>query len=107
MTTRQDALRRQRASDLDLLDRLLDAHLPDYERDAFEKMKRELDSYGLPGVGYATLSEPRRGWCNEVATRVGAIGYVNLASSGELVRGREVATPEVLRNLPKKPPGRR
>ena len=33
--------------------------------------------------------------------------YVNLASSGKLVIGRKVETPEVLKNLPLKPPGRR
>jgi hypothetical protein len=34
--------------------------------------------------------------------------YENLASSGKLLRGREVATPECLKreNLPLKPPGR-
>lgn len=32
--------------------------------------------------------------------------YENISSSGRMVRGREVPTPEVLRNLPKRPPGR-
>ena len=33
--------------------------------------------------------------------------YENLVSSGKVLRGREVETPEVLRNLPKRPPQRR
>jgi hypothetical protein len=32
--------------------------------------------------------------------------YLNLYSSGQVPRGREVPTPEVLKRLPLKPPGR-
>jgi hypothetical protein len=96
-----------RDEDLALLRRLVDdSDVLDYERDAFAQMLRQLEASSSEG-GYHALSEPRRLWAREVAERVGCIGYENLVSSGLVPRGREVATPAVLQNLPKKPPGRR
>lgn len=55
------------------------------------------------------LTEPQRAWARSLMEQHagGAVHYQNLASTGRLVRGREVPTPAVLQNLPKKPPGRR
>jgi hypothetical protein len=56
------------------------------------------------------LTEKQRGWVDRVAgveVTEYAPTYENLVSSGKVVRGAEVETPLVLRNLPLKPPGRR
>jgi hypothetical protein len=53
------------------------------------------------------LSEKQRGWLRGVYEKLfQAPVYENLVSSGKVPRGREVPTPIVLQNLPKKPPGR-
>jgi hypothetical protein len=53
------------------------------------------------------LSDKQRSWLRSTYERVcGEPTYENLASSGRLCRGREVPTPTVLQNLPKKPPTR-
>jgi hypothetical protein len=53
------------------------------------------------------LSEKQRGWLLGAHEKLfAAPQYENLVSSGRVPRGREVPTPAVLLNLPKKPPGR-
>lgn len=89
--------------DLEMLERLEgDMDLSEVERDAFDEMLR-----GLRGGQWQKLTDKQRAWANAVAVRIGAIGCANLVSSGQVSRGREVETPEVLRHLPMKPPGRR
>jgi FMN phosphatase YigB (HAD superfamily) len=96
----------QRGKDLQLLEELVAADLRDYEDAAFRDMLAALEGSG-EGT-FATLSNAQRAWAYEVAERVGCSpDYVNLVSSGRVPRGREVPTPAVLQNLPKKPPGRR
>lgn len=54
------------------------------------------------------LSEKQRSWLTGTYERIcGVPQYENLVSSGKAPRGREVPTPPVLQNLPKKPPTRR
>lgn len=72
--------------------------ITDREREVFSSMLDRLEK-GFP------LSDKQRYWAKSVKERVTQEPeYLNLASSGKLCRGREVSTPEVLRNLPKKPP---
>ena len=53
------------------------------------------------------LTLRQREWICEVHEKVlGDPVYLNLVSTGQVPRGREVPTPEVLLNLPKRPPGR-
>jgi hypothetical protein len=54
------------------------------------------------------LSDSQRKWLAEVHERIcGVPTYENAWSAGKVPRGREVETPAVLRNLPKRPPPRR
>jgi hypothetical protein len=54
------------------------------------------------------LSDKQRAWVGAIYEQLfDEPQYLNLASSGKLCRGREVPTPAVLQNLPKKPPRRR
>jgi hypothetical protein len=54
------------------------------------------------------LSQKQRKWLTETHERIcGEVHYENLISSGKAPRGREVSTPAVLLNLPKRPPTRR
>ena len=70
---------------------------------AFGEMAVRLES--RPGTA---LSDKQRKWLAGVYERVtGEPQYENLVSSGRVPRGREVETPAVLQNLPKRPPGRR
>ena len=94
-----------REGDLRLLRDLLAGDLRDYEREAFGDMLGELESPSSDG-GFFALTAERRSWARKVAKRIGTLGYENLVSTGRVPRGKEVPTPAVLLNLPKKPPGR-
>ena len=52
------------------------------------------------------LTEKQREWVTSVHKRI-VPAYANLFSRGLVPRGREVETPAVLLNLPKRPPTRR
>ena len=57
--------------------------------------------------GYA-LSDKQRQWVRGVYEKIfDEPQCLNLWSSGRVPRGREVPTPAVLQNLPKRPPGAR
>lgn len=81
-------------TDLQLLGLILsDVHdLTPGEYVAFVNMRNHLREF---------LSKKEREWAEEVARRV--MPY----DSKDAPRGREVPLPDVLRNLPKSPPGRR
>lgn len=90
------------ARDLELLSTALDMDLADAVRAAFEDMQHKVDRY--------PLSKKQRDWLKAVIAGEKYDPdpeYLNLMSSGKVPRGREVATPAVLQNLPKKPPPRR
>lgn len=54
------------------------------------------------------LSEKQREWVRGVHARLFDVTtYENAWSGGKVPKGRDVKTPEVLKNLPLKPPGRR
>ena len=75
-------------TDRELLDKLLaDDELTEYERSAFGEWRG--------------LMHTPRAWAEEVALRLMPI------PADAVPRGREVATPDVLKNLPKRPPPRR
>jgi len=86
-------------SDDALLDNALEADLSEQQREIVDDMvskgrrlstkQRKLLEAFIEGTPYE--AEPE---------------YLNLVSRGLVPRGREVETPEVLRNLPKLPPGR-
>ncbi len=89
--------------DIEVLERLVDdVDLLEGEQTAFAEMLE-----GLREGRYASLMRKQREWVIEVAARIGSIGYENLVSSGGVPIGRPVETPQVLRNLPMKPPGRK
>jgi len=98
-----------RDEDLRQLSELLDDHadeLSETEAEAFADMRADLVAYGTLDGRYQ-LSDKQRAWLRVVHERVAAPQYENLVSSGRVPRGREVETPDVLKNLPKKPPPRR
>lgn len=70
--------------------------LTDGERDAFADMLADLQS-GERSV----LSRKQRAWAEETAARLKPI------DATKVPRGREVPTPKVLQQLPKRPPPRR
>ena len=87
-----------------LLGDLLDGHydeLTEWEQGAFADMR----AYLAKGRG-RKLSDSQRSSVRLAHKRV-LPKYENLVSRGLVPRGREVPVPEVLRNLPKKPPARR
>lgn len=89
--------------DIEVLERIVDdVDLREGEQDAFAEMLE-----GLREGRYASLTRKQREWAIEVSVRIGAVGYENLVSSGGVPIGRPVETPQVLRNLPMKPPGRK
>jgi hypothetical protein len=105
----------KRTSDLNLLGELLGKHadeLTDRETEAFASMRFDLQAYGgiLDGTDagrpFHQLSDKQRGWVTSVHGRV-VPAYANLVSRGLAPRGREVPTPAVLQNLPKRPPPKR
>lgn len=57
---------------------------------------------------FPRLTDKQRAWAKGLLERYagGPSTYENLWSSGKVPRGKDVPTPEVLRNLPLKPPGR-
>jgi hypothetical protein len=56
---------------------------------------------------FPALTEKQRAYVRGVYEKVfDAPQYENLISSGKAPRGREVPTPDVLKNLPKEPPSR-
>jgi hypothetical protein len=88
--------------DEDLLRQALGAkELKEHERDLFTVWLTELRD----GVRNR-LSMRQRVWANDVLDRSDERA-ANLVSRGLVPRGREVAVPEVLRVLPKRPPGQR
>jgi len=105
----------QRADDIALLKAVLKLEVDDEndfsakgkisasEEKAFSDMLTKLEE-----GRYAQLTQSQRKYAKGVKERATEEPeYLNLASSGNLVRGREVATPEVLKNLPLRPPPRK
>lgn len=90
---------RQRESDLALLRSILspgnDPELESHERSAFVGMLDDL----IAGT-HSHMTDRQRGWAIDVADRLKPIDV------SKVPRGREVATPAVLTNLPKAPPKR-
>lgn len=86
--------------DLALLDKILEFALPEDQREAFTEMRREVKAGRRE-----RLSGKQRQWARDVLDEH-IPQYENLVSTGKVPRGREVETPEVLRNLPKRPPPR-
>jgi hypothetical protein len=86
-----------------LLNTLLDEHndeLTGGEMEAFASMRYDMTAYNQE-----ELTSAQRVWVKLVYDRI-VPEYANLVSSGAVPRGREVPTPDVLLNLPKKPPRR-
>ena len=97
-----------RDEDLRKLGELLTDHvgdLTDAEAEAFASMRFDLTA-GLRGEQFHQLTEKQRHWVDVVYERFSP-QYENLVSRGLVPRGREVLTPPVLQNLPKRPPPRR
>lgn len=92
--------------DLALLQALCknDERLSPAEDEAFWDMKARVESGKIE-----KLSHAQREWASDVYRRLelDAEETLNLYSSGSVPTGAHVAVPEVLRNLPKKPPRRR
>ncbi len=90
---------RQRESDLALLRSILSPgnapELSEYEMTAFGGMLLDLS-----GARISRLSKSQLSWAQDVAARLKPIDV------SKVPRGREVATPAVLTNLPKAPPKR-
>lgn len=87
-------------TDEELLRRLVaDERLTEVELDAFGGMQKRLPRYRV-------LTQDQRKWADDVARRLelDADDVENLFSSGKIKIGREVALPEVLKSLPKRPP---
>ena len=70
---------------------------------AFRQMRRELHL-----ERYEELTAKQRRWAAGIWARLNGEEappeYENLISSGKAPRGKEVPTPAILQNLPKKPP---
>lgn len=97
-----------RENDLRMLAELLKHHaenLTDAETEAFASMRFDLTTYGPGPFEVFKLSEKQRAWVTSVYERL-VPQYSNLVSRGLVPRGREVPTPAVLKNLPKRPPKR-
>jgi hypothetical protein len=102
-----------RDADLALLRELLDEHsgeLTDAEVEAFADMRFDLQAYGgilgpesASGRKFQQLTTDQRAWATRVRERVVGPAPTRL-TAGEIPRGREVPTPVVLRDLPKRPP---
>lgn len=88
-----------RMRDTDLLERLVNTYRDDIETGEF---KAFFDMLGALVSGeQRCLSVKQRVWAETVARRVWPL------DASLVPRGREVATPTVLQNLPKAPPGRK
>jgi hypothetical protein len=89
------------SSRIDEILRWCDEHDPDGERFRVQPFRDMLERDH-------PLSEKQRTWTKAIYEQIFDVPeYQNLVSSGQVPRGREVATPAVLQNLPKKPPVRR
>jgi hypothetical protein len=89
-------------SDEELLRKAIDcSEAAEHEKELFTKWLDELES-GERRV----LSRRQKTWANDVIDRDEPRAE-NLVSRGLVPTGRPVETPEVLRNLPLKPPGRK
>jgi len=84
------------AEDADLLRRAIAGKLSDEQREAFEDMLEKMGDRGL--------TEKQRSWVKGVLDEP---EYENLVSSGKVPRGKDIPTPAVLQNLPKRPPTRK
>lgn len=90
-------------TDRELLQALIaeDERLTEAESKAFEGMTNYLSEH----PHCAGLTQKQRLWADAVAKRLEIDVLPSLAKA--LPVGRPIETPEVLRNLPKRPPGRR
>ena len=89
-------------SDQELLRKALDcSEIKEHEKELFGKWLKELDD-GERRV----LSMRQKTWANDVIDRDEPRAE-NLVSRGLVPAGRPVEVPEVLKNLPLKPPGRK
>ena len=96
-----------RDADLRALNELLDEHadqLTDRETEAFASMRLDMTGYTVGNQDQ--LTERQREWVKLAHERICGKPLTRL-TAGEIPRGREVATPPVLQNLPKRPPPRR
>ncbi len=103
----------RRDDDLEMLRELLDEHwdeLTDTETEAFASMRFDLQAYGgilgpesENGRKFQELTPDQRSWVERAHERLVGPAPTRL-TAGEIPRGREVPTPTVLQNLPKKPP---
>ena len=83
--------------DAELLNKLLaDDELTDYERHVFVEWREKIRTHEWLG-----LKRRQRAWAEEAMRKIMPI------PADAVPRGREVATPDVLKNLPKRPPPRR
>lgn len=101
----------ERGNDLKLLNELLalreqtradgEPLLSGKEQQAFAGMLEALDRFHQ-------LTDKQRQWLKGVHERVlGVPQYLNMWSSGQVPKGRDVPTPKVLQNLPLRPPPKR
>jgi hypothetical protein len=93
----------QREADLTLLNELLKEHpdeLNDVETEMLASMRFDLTAYDN-GM-FLQLTEKQRAMVAGVHERIVGKPLTRL-TAGEIPRGREVPTPAVLQNLPKKP----
>lgn len=91
--------------DTDKLRQILhDERIRPDEETAFRSMLDTLES-----GRYSSLTEKQRAWVDGVRARLelDAGDAENLYSSGLVPTGRPVETPDVLRKLPMRPPGKR
>lgn len=89
----------QRAKDLEMLAKVLDYELSDAQREMFADFLDYLQTR-------LVLSRKQREVLKDVLEKHEPT-YENLVSSGKVPLGKPVPTPQVLQNLPKKPPTRR
>lgn len=92
----------QREKDLKMLDELLSEYvdqLKESEVESFASMRFDLKR----PCGFTVLTDRQRRWVVGAYERL-VPQYANLMSRGLAPRGKEVPTPPVLQNLPKKPP---
>jgi hypothetical protein len=102
-------------SDLQILEELLEGHdeeLTLWEREAFASMHKRLEEIANMKCAVKltpVLTEKQRLAVDSARARLGLIVETskNLYSRGLVPDGKHVPTPDVLKALPKKPPGRR
>jgi hypothetical protein len=98
----------RRVEQLGLLSRVIGLRgLYENAREAFEGMLEEMTTEVSPGrYKRFTLSEKQEAWVRRCLGEE-VVQPDNRFSRGAIPRGRHVPTPEVLKNLPKFPPGRK